>query len=155
MLTGQPGDPIVGFRHLKQPAQEVGPLMLSHDESSGTISNQSSTDPVALAKEAGDEGITAKGLAMVMFDTAKPSRGEIEKDAGILAPAAVAYPRPHSRRASVVRRRSDGRVPTAPQCAADSASSGTSRQGRARRLDRCQRQLRSSRASPGDRQGCR
>jgi hypothetical protein len=79
MLTGQPGDPVVGFRHIRQPAQEVGPLMLSHDESSGTISILSSTDPVALAKEAGDEGITAKGLAVVMFDITKPSRGEIEK----------------------------------------------------------------------------
>jgi hypothetical protein len=79
MLTGQPGDPIVGFRHVKQPAHEIGPLTLSHDESTGTISILSSTDPVALAKEAGDEGITVKGLAMVMFDTDKPSRGEVEK----------------------------------------------------------------------------
>ena len=79
MLTGQPGDPIVGFRHVKQPAQEIGPLTLSHDESTGTISVLSSTDPVALAKEAGDEGITARSLAEVMFDTAMPSRAEIEK----------------------------------------------------------------------------
>jgi hypothetical protein len=79
MMTGQPGDPVVGFRHIRQPAQEVGPLMLSHDESSGTISILSSTDPVALAKEAGDDGITAKGLAVVMFDTADPSRADIEK----------------------------------------------------------------------------
>ena len=55
MLTGQPGDPIVGFRQIRQPAQEIGPLMLSHDESTGTISILSSTDPVELAVEAGDE----------------------------------------------------------------------------------------------------
>ena len=79
MLTGQPGDPIVGFRHIRQPAQEIGPLTLSHDESTGTISILSSTDPVALAKEAGDEGITARALAAVMFDTSKPTKGEIEK----------------------------------------------------------------------------
>ncbi|MFZ1175727.1 MAG: AAA family ATPase, partial [Mycobacterium sp.] len=79
MLTGQPGDPIVGFRHVKQPAQEIGPLTLSHDESTGTISILSSTDPVALAKEAGDEGITARALAAVMFDNSKPTKGEIEK----------------------------------------------------------------------------
>jgi hypothetical protein len=52
--------------------------MLSHDESSGTISILSSTDPVALAKEAGDEGITARALAVVMFDNLKPTKGEVE-----------------------------------------------------------------------------
>lgn len=79
LLSGQPGDPIVGFRHVKQPAEEIGPLVLSHDESTGTMSIRSSTDPVALAKEAGDKGITAKDLAVVMFDTTAPNRAEIEK----------------------------------------------------------------------------
>lgn len=79
MLTGQPGDPIVGFRHIRQPAQEIGPLKLSHDESTGTMSVLSVTDPVALAKEAGETGITAKALAMVMFENIKPSKSEIEK----------------------------------------------------------------------------
>ncbi|AFS13634.1 MULTISPECIES: bifunctional DNA primase/polymerase [Mycobacterium avium complex (MAC)] len=79
VLTGEPGDPIVGFRHVKQPAQEVGPLMLSHDEGTGTISILSSTDPVALAKEAGEEGITARAVAAVMFDKPNPSKAEIEK----------------------------------------------------------------------------
>ena len=79
MLTGQPGDPIVGFRHIRQPAQEIGPLMLSHDESSGTMSVLSVADPVELAKAAGDDGITAKALAAVMFDNPKPTKAEIEK----------------------------------------------------------------------------
>ncbi|WP_406816756.1 bifunctional DNA primase/polymerase [Mycobacterium sp. M23085] len=79
MLTGQPGDPLVGFRHVKQPAEEVGPLMLSHDEDSGTVSILSSTDPVALAKEAGDEGITVRAVAAVMFDNLTPDKNEIEK----------------------------------------------------------------------------
>jgi len=81
MLTGQPGDPIVGFRHIRQPAQEVGPLMLSHDESTGTISVLSVTDPVALAVAAGDEGITARTLAVVMFDNSKSTRGEMKRPA--------------------------------------------------------------------------
>ncbi len=81
MLTGQPGDPIVGFRHVKQPAQEVGPLMLSHDESSGTMSVLSVADPVELAVAAGDEGITARALAVVMFDNSKSTRGEMKRPA--------------------------------------------------------------------------
>jgi hypothetical protein len=79
LLNGQPGDPIVTFRHLKQPAQEIGPLVLSHDASTGTISVSSVTDPVALAKEAGDDGITARALAKVMFDSSTPSNAEVEK----------------------------------------------------------------------------
>jgi hypothetical protein len=34
---------------------------------------------VALAVAAGDEGITARALAVVMFDNSKSTRGEIEK----------------------------------------------------------------------------
>ncbi len=79
MLTGQPGDPIVRFRHVKQPAQEVGPLMLSHDECSGTMSVMSGTDPLALVVASGEEGLTAKALAVAMFDTASPSKAESEK----------------------------------------------------------------------------
>jgi hypothetical protein len=79
LLNGQPGDPIVRFRHLKQPAEEIGPLMLSHDAGTGTISVSSLTDPVAVAKEAGDEGITAKGFAKAMFDSSNPTDAEVEK----------------------------------------------------------------------------
>ncbi len=53
LLTGQPGDPIVGFRHIRQPAEEVGPLRLSHDETSGTMSILSGTDPVEVVRAAG------------------------------------------------------------------------------------------------------
>lgn len=79
MLTGKPGDPIVGFRHLKQPAEEIGPLTLSHDEKTGTMSVLSGPDPLALIAAAGADGLTAKALAAVIFDTADPSKAEIEK----------------------------------------------------------------------------
>jgi replicative DNA helicase len=79
MLTGQPGDPIVGLRHVKQPAQEVGPLMLSHDEASGNMSVMSGTDALSLVLASGDEGLTAKALAMAMFDTSSPNKAEVEK----------------------------------------------------------------------------
>ncbi|MGO8853689.1 bifunctional DNA primase/polymerase [Mycobacterium sp.] len=79
MLIGQPGDPIVTLRHVKQPAAEIGPLVLSHDETTGTLSVLASTDPIAVVGAAGEEGLTAKALAVVMFDSINPTKAEIEK----------------------------------------------------------------------------
>jgi hypothetical protein len=35
VLDGKPGDPTVELRHLKQPAEPVGPLTLRHDHTAG------------------------------------------------------------------------------------------------------------------------
>lgn len=78
-LIGLPGDPIIGLRHLKQPATEVGPLRLSLDETTGTLSVLSGTDSVGLVKSAGDEGLTATEFASMVFDTTKPTKNETEK----------------------------------------------------------------------------
>ena len=37
MLTGEPGDPIVGLRHVRAPADQVGPFQLLHDPDAGTL----------------------------------------------------------------------------------------------------------------------
>ena len=79
MLIGESGDPIVGMRHLKQPAAEVGPLTLLHNERAGTMHSQTKDDTVALVADAGDQGISAKELAVVMFEKKAPTRGEVEK----------------------------------------------------------------------------
>jgi hypothetical protein len=79
LLTGEPGDPVVGFRHLRSPAWEYGPLILTHDANNGTVSILSDIDPVAVAGQAHPDGITARGFAVVMFDNPKPTRGQIEK----------------------------------------------------------------------------
>lgn len=78
-LHGQPGDPIVQWRHLKQPAEEVGPFKLSHDHELGVSSIWDAADVLALARQAGDEGVTARGVAVVMFDKAKPSDNDVQK----------------------------------------------------------------------------
>lgn len=79
MLSGQPGDPVVGLQHLKKPAEEVGPLKLEHDEISGELAVISSPDLVALAKERGQEGINAKEAAVALFDTSLPNRSQAER----------------------------------------------------------------------------
>jgi len=79
LLTGAPGDPIVGLRHLKQPAEEVGPLKVIHDYASGRSTVWHSVDLVLLAGQPG--GISARDAALALFDIAdgKPSASDKEK----------------------------------------------------------------------------
>lgn len=79
MLTGQPGDPIIGFRHIKQPSEEVGPFRLLHEQHEGVMSIHHDVDLLEMAMYAGADGLTAKGAAAAMFDTENPGRGEVEK----------------------------------------------------------------------------
>ncbi len=77
LLTGAPGDPIVGLHHLKQPASEVGPLKVIHDHETGRSTVWHATDLVQLAKAPG--GISALDAARVLFDAEKPTATEKEK----------------------------------------------------------------------------
>ncbi len=78
-LAGEAGDPIVGFRHLKQPANEVGPYRLLHDQDSGAMTVQHSADLLTLAAASGGGGLTAKRAAVAVFEKDTPTRAEIEK----------------------------------------------------------------------------
>lgn len=79
LLGGEPGDPIVSFKHPRQPAAEVGPYQLLHDQTAGIISIHHSTSLLDMAANAGPEGLTAKGAAAALFDAERPTRGQIEK----------------------------------------------------------------------------
>jgi hypothetical protein len=79
LLTGDPGDPIIGFRHLRSPADAVGPYQLMHDQGAGTLAIHRSTDLLELVKCKAEDGLTAKEAAAAIFDTGKPTDSEIEK----------------------------------------------------------------------------
>lgn len=79
LLSGEPGDPIISFRHVKQPAEEVGPWRLLHDQTTGLLSVDHEVDLVALVKAAGVDGLTAKGAAAAITEKPNPSRADIEK----------------------------------------------------------------------------
>ena len=79
MLDGQAGDPVVSFRHLKQPAGEVGPYRLLHDQTGGEMTVQHGTDLLELARVAGREGLTARDAAKALFEKDAPTRTDIEK----------------------------------------------------------------------------
>ncbi|TKD54227.1 AAA family ATPase [Micrococcus luteus] len=76
-LEGQPGDAVVKLRHLKQPASEVGPLEVIHDDRTGRSQVMDEADPLVLARAAGR--VTVADLARAMFGTDAPTRNETEK----------------------------------------------------------------------------
>lgn len=79
LLTGQPGDPVIGFRHVKPPMEEVGPFRLSHNQIRGQLTIEHEVDLVEMAGDRLADGLTARDAARALFDTDQPSRGEIEK----------------------------------------------------------------------------
>lgn len=79
MLTGQPGDPIIGFRHIKKPSDEVGPFRLEHDETAGQMTIWHDVDLLELALASQPDGLTARAAASAIFDVENPGRGDVEK----------------------------------------------------------------------------
>src|ERR1700757_3505769 len=79
LLTGAPGDPIVGFRHVKTPLAEYGPLKLQHDNEHGRLSIYHAVDLVEMLRAASVNGLTAKQATAAMFDTDRPTEGQQTK----------------------------------------------------------------------------
>lgn len=79
LISGEPGDPIVGFRHVKQPAEEVGPYQLLHDQAAGTLSIEHDINLVELVKATGVDGLTAKAGAAAITEKPHPGRADVEK----------------------------------------------------------------------------
>lgn len=78
LLSGEPGDLVVKFRHVKTPANEVGPLHLILDPENGEFTVQR-CDLLKLARGMGVEGLTGEGAAQVLYDTRRPSASEKKK----------------------------------------------------------------------------
>jgi hypothetical protein len=81
LLTGDPGDPIVGFRHARQPMEEVGPYRLMHDQASGVMTVHHEADLVDMVRHAGPDGLTARDAAKAFLDDedGSPSQAQVEK----------------------------------------------------------------------------
>lgn len=68
LLWGEPGDPVVELRHLKQPHAEFGPVSIVHDHAEGTSAlDMSSSDPLELLRDAGDGGLEVADLATAIY----------------------------------------------------------------------------------------
>jgi replicative DNA helicase len=78
LLWGEPGDPMVDFGHLKQPAEEVGPFRVLHDHDTGASTVTGEVDLVTLA--AGyPNGVAAVEAARAIFEVDEPRRAQVEK----------------------------------------------------------------------------
>ncbi len=75
-LTGDPGDPVVGFRHAKPSVNEVGPYRLAHNPIAGRLSIVAKADLLTLASSSPD-GVTKQEAARAMNDTDDPTAGEV------------------------------------------------------------------------------
>ncbi len=80
LLWGQAGDLVVQLLHLKQPAEDVGPLTLIHDHAAGVTSldTQAADLPVLLDVNA-RHGLTAQAAAVHIFATDNPEKSQVEK----------------------------------------------------------------------------
>ena len=75
LLDGNPGDPLVEFRHLKFPVSEVGPMKVHHDQATGLMTVAEQVDLVAVAQV--EEKITVKHAAELLFGST--SANDVEK----------------------------------------------------------------------------
>lgn len=77
-LFGEPGAHVFSLHHLKQSADEVGPLTVRHDHSSGRLEIQDQVDLLA-ALRFRPRGMTAKDACVPLFADENPSANTIEK----------------------------------------------------------------------------
>jgi AAA domain len=86
LLDGNPGDPLVEFRHLKFPVSDVGPMKLHHDQATGLMTIADQVDLVAVAEAEGK--ITVKHAAELLFGST--SANDVEKARRLLEKFATA-----------------------------------------------------------------
>lgn len=79
LLHGDPGDPVVSLRHLKQPGAEVGPWQVTHDHAAGVSSVQRSGDLLDVVVAQGERGCTVKAAATGVYSSDTPTAAQIEK----------------------------------------------------------------------------
>ena len=78
ILSGEPGDLVVKFRHVKTPANEVGPWHLHLDPDRGGFTVQR-CDLLASVRKAGPGGLTAEDAARDLYECRRPTTGEKKK----------------------------------------------------------------------------
>lgn len=79
LLWGEPGDPIVELKHLKQPMEEVGPWEIRHNHDRGITVRERAPDIYELLTRAGGSGLTAQTAAGMLRQTDTPSKSETER----------------------------------------------------------------------------
>lgn len=80
LIWGQAGDPVVQLLHLKQPAEDIGPLTLLHDATTGTTTlDEERADLRSILVASSHHGLVAKAAAVHLFATDNPTDAEVAK----------------------------------------------------------------------------
>jgi replicative DNA helicase len=79
LLWGAAGDPIVELIHLKQPAAEVGPLKIEHDQHEGTSTVYRGCVDALTMLRGSPHGLTAVDLARLMVERTEVNDNERKK----------------------------------------------------------------------------
>jgi replicative DNA helicase len=94
LLWGQPGDPVVEFKHLKQPAGELGPFKIEHNHDTGLSVVARQVDPLEIVRASYGQGVSARELAGLITEKPKPTENErkkAERQLDRLVAAGLAY----------------------------------------------------------------
>lgn len=79
IVWGAAGDPVLELHHLKQPAEEVGPLVIRLDHTAGAVEvADGEPDLLAVLQRAG-RGLSPTAAAVTLFRVAEPDRNQVEK----------------------------------------------------------------------------
>ena len=79
VLWGEPGYPMVALRHLKQPAQTVGPFTVIHDHEQGRTTLHEAIDVPAFVRDAGTSGRTVRDVAEAVEGSTDVDKNAIER----------------------------------------------------------------------------
>lgn len=77
-LYGEPGAHILTLHHLKQSSDQVGPLTIRHDHTTGRLDLESSPNLLAVLRRR-PQGMTAKDACLTLYGDENPSANTIEK----------------------------------------------------------------------------
>lgn len=77
-LYGEPGAHILTLHHLKQSSDQVGPLTLRHDHTTGRLELEASPDLLAVLRRR-PQGMTAKDACLTLYSDENPVANTIEK----------------------------------------------------------------------------
>lgn len=79
MVWGDAGDPLVEFIHLKQPAEDVGPMQLIHDHTAGRTIREANTSSEEILNEHRETGLEVRALAERLYKSPDPKPKEVER----------------------------------------------------------------------------
>ncbi len=79
ILWGAAGDPLLELHHLKQPAEEVGPLSVRVDHMSGSVDVSTGGPDLLSSVRGARRGITPTAAAVVLFGVSEPDKNQVER----------------------------------------------------------------------------